>query len=234
MAKAKNRKSSAAPGGVQRDNGLIAIGAVTVAVIVLIIVLIALNQTGSQIDLSAVSVDYPVGVTEDGQPFKGDANAPILLEEFADFRCPHCASFYQETKALDDYIQNGQVKLVFLNYPVLGQASATAAQAVECALEQGPAAFWLYHDTLFENQNLGESLFNRNALKDLAGEVGLNQGDFDDCLNANQTRLAVESDVTDGSGRGVTGTPSLFINGERHNGSPDAASLSAAFDELLQ
>ena len=166
---AKRRRQAVQP-AKKIDNGLVAIIGVGVVVVLLVGGLIMFNQSATTADVAPAIVDYPVGITEDGQPYKGAADAPVELVEFADFRCSHCGDFYQETKELnEDYIKTGQLKLVFKNFPVIGQPSITAAQAAECALAQGAEAFWVYHDTLFENQTTGDTLFSRSGLKGVAG-----------------------------------------------------------------
>lgn len=232
MAKSRTRKTTS---GAKRDNGLIAIGLVSVAVVVLIGALVAFNQASNRIDVSTVSVDYEVGITPDGQPFKGAADAPITVEEYADFRCPHCADFHTEFKEIEDeYVQTGQVRLVFRNYPVLGQASTVTAQATECALDQGAEAFWVYHDTLFDNSNIGETLYTRDGLRSVAEQAGLDINAFNNCFNANRKVAEVQQDLASGTNLGVTGTPTIFINGTRHNGARDAAGLRSVFDAMLE
>ncbi len=230
---AKRRQTTAQKGKV--DNGLIAIIGVGILVLLLVVGLVMYNQSTSQADITVPEITYPVGVTEDGQPFKGAADAPVEIIEFADFRCSHCAAFYREFKELEeDYIHAGKVKLIFKNYPLLGQASVNVAQAVECALDQGPEAFWMFHDVLLDNQNLGDTFFSRSSLKKVAQDIGLDSGNFNRCFDANRQYVQVETDLAEGRVSGVSGTPTLFINGEQFTGRfDDAGSLQDAIDQAL-
>lgn len=231
---AKSRSARKKSSGSKIDGGLIAIGGVTLVVIALVAGLIAFNQSATQATVENVTVDYPVGVNEAGQPFKGSPSAPIILEEFADFRCPHCADFYTDFKPLvDEFVKTGQVQLVFMNFPVMGQQSITAAQAVECALAQGPEAFWAYHDALFENRQAGDSLYTRASLIDVAEQLGLDSDAFTTCLNGNRQTAEVQKDIADGEARGVTGTPSLFLNGQRYASGRDTSTLRSTFEAML-
>ena len=95
----------------------------------------------------------------------------------------------------------------------MGPESVRAAEASECANEQGQ--FWQYHDTLFLNQ-LGENLgaFSDPTLKTFATALGLDQGEFDACLDSNRHRAVVNGDSGEAAERGVTSTPTIFINGQ--------------------
>jgi protein-disulfide isomerase len=107
-----------------------------------------------------------------------------------------------------NYIDNGKVKLVYRDFPLdLHQNARKAAEAAECADEQGK--FWEFHDKLYENQN---SLDNE-SLKQYAKDMGLNTNQFNTCLDSGKMTQEVLKDFEDGSSYGVTGTPTLFING---------------------
>ena len=83
-----------------------------------------------------------------------------------------------------------------------------AAEATECADDQGK--FWEYHDLLFANP----SALDVDSLKGYAGQLGLDTGTFDECLDSGEQSSEVEKDSEDGRASGVTGTPAFFINGE--------------------
>ena len=107
-------------------------------------------------------------------PVKGDAKAKVTIVEFADFRCPFCEQFFTNTEPqiFKDYVDTGKVKYAFRNFAFLGPASVTAADASECANDQGK--FWEYYDYLFTHQN-GENQgnFSNAYLKSFAKELGL-------------------------------------------------------------
>ncbi len=85
-------------------------------------------------------------------PFLGSANAPVTVVEYADYHCPFCEEFYAndfpdiQTK----YIATGKVKFIYQDFPFLAPDSETAAEATQCANDQGK--FWQFHDYLFNNQ----------------------------------------------------------------------------------
>jgi protein-disulfide isomerase len=97
----------------------------------------------------------------------GDPNAPVTFIEYGDYQCPFCARFFTDVEPLikDQYVKTGKVKMIFRSYPFLGNESVLAAQAAECAKDQGK--FWEYHDALYtaESQDAHEN--NGNLNRDL-------------------------------------------------------------------
>jgi len=95
----------------------------------------------------------PVGFTEEGRPFRGDLNAPIVMETFSDFQCPYCSRFANETMPglLENQITDGEVVMIFFDFPLstIHPQAAAAANAARCAGEDGAAAYWAMHDRLF-------------------------------------------------------------------------------------
>ena len=114
---------------------------------------------------------------------------------------------------LQPYIDSGKVNLVYKHSAFLGQESVWAAQAAECAADQGK--FWEYHDLLFDKQN-GENVgtFTKDKLIGYAKDLGLDTAKFDPCLQNDVTLQRVISDTQEGRNVGVTGTPTFFINGK--------------------
>ncbi len=111
-----------------------------------------------------------------------------------------------------------------------GRESRNAAQASECANEQGQ--FWLYHDYLFANvrgENVGS--FRDPNLKAMAASAGLDTAQFNACYDSGKYASAVSADEGLGRSQGVTGTPTLFVNGQRTEASYEA--LKATLDAIL-
>jgi protein-disulfide isomerase len=102
-----------------------------------------------------------------------------------------------------------------------------AAEASECADDQGN--FWEYHDLLYANQ----SAIDVDSLKGYAGQLGLDTGTFDECLDEGKQSSEVEKDLEDGQASGVTGTPAFFINGELVSGAQPFTVFQQIIDQLL-
>ncbi len=133
--------------------------------------------------------------------------------EFSDFECPYCGRHYPTLKKiLADYA--GKVRLVYKHFPLsFHPNSQKAAEAAECADEQGK--FWEYHDKLFENLVGGYGL---DKFKQWAKDLDLNSKKFDDCLDSDKYAAKVAADTQEGADKGVTGTPANFVNGQLISG----------------
>lgn len=111
-----------------------------------------------------------------------------------------------------------------------GSESRNAARAADCAAEQGQ--FWRYHDFLFANvQGEGVGSFRDARLRAMAEAAGLNLGEFNACYDSGRTAASVDADINKARTLGVTGTPSIFINGQPV--SPDYNQIKARVDQLL-
>ncbi len=215
--------------GISTTQILVVVG----TAVLVVAVLVALNINRFR-PAPANTLKYPVGVTADGQPYKGSPDAPLKIVEYADFACSHCADFAQSLDALAPvYIQTGKLQVVFRNFAFLTPESGPAAQAVECALDQGADKFWAYHDLLFSMQGRGSAALSNTSLKAYAGQLNLDTAAFDKCLDSGAKAAVVEADHRDGVSKGVTGTPTWFINGEIMPGALPENELRQVFDQAL-
>jgi protein-disulfide isomerase len=146
-----------------------------------------------------------------GHPALGDAGAPVVMIEYADFQCPFCGKFAREVepKLVEKYVESGMLRMEWRDFPYLGQESAGAALAARAAQEQGK--FWEYHDLLYENKSGG---FSYEKLVELAREAGLDVEQFESDLTSGRYEGAVARDFQEGQRMGITGTPTFVINGE--------------------
>ena len=150
----------------------------------------------------------------------GDPNAPVVLQVFEDFQCPSCRQYSQdiEPSVIDAYVATGKVRYEFHQYPFLDDSAATkesdqAANASMCASEQN--RFWDYHDTVFANWN-GENqgAYTDKRLVAFAEAIGLDMTEFNSCFESNKYKDQINADLNLGTQLGVTGTPSVFVNGK--------------------
>ena len=164
---------------------------------------------------------------------RGSASAPITVEEYADFQCPACALFTRTaaTELLATYVAASQVKIVFHHFAFLGLESSWAAEAAECAGEQGK--FWDFHDRLYASQ-AGENrgAFSRENLKRMGDALGLAPS-FATCVDSGRYAQVVRESTRAGQDRGVRATPTLFIGAQKIEGSPSFDELRAIIEPLL-
>lgn len=176
--------------------------------------------------------------TVDDDAVLGEANAPVTLIEFSDYQCPFCRRFFELTlpEIKKNYIDTGKAKLVFRDFPLPFHASAIpAAQAAECANEQNQ--FWAMHDKLFEKQGEqggGTIQFGADDLKTWAQELdGLNYADWETCFDSEKYTTEIEKDRADGVAAGVSGTPTVFVNGRMITGAQPYQVFAAAIEAAL-
>jgi protein-disulfide isomerase len=144
----------------------------------------------------------------------GDPDAPVMVEIFEDFQCPACRRFNEESEEplISEFVESGEVYLVFRQYPFIGQESLRAAHASLCAADQG--RFWDYHDMIFANQT-GENVgaYTQARLVAFADSLGLNVATFEACVEDEVHDEQIRTEFSQGAEMGVTGTPAIFVNG---------------------
>lgn len=219
-------------------------------IVILVVAAAALVVAGLLIIPSIRANLAPVGEIKTASPHDhpkadgtamGDPNAKVVVDVWEDFQCPACRSFSEdiEPQITQNYVATGKIRYVFRQYPFIDTGSATqeshqAANASMCANEQG--RFWDYHDLLFTNWN-GE---NAGSLSDkrlvaFAQTIGLNMDQFNACFKANKYKDQIDKDKSEGDAAGVTGTPSVFVDGKivKPGYVPTYQDLATAIDTAL-
>ncbi|MGC8878111.1 MAG: DsbA family protein [Anaerolineae bacterium] len=215
--------------GITTAQIILVIGAVVIAVALLIV----LNSSRLR-RAAGVALSYPAGVTQEGIPYKGSPSAPLKMELYSDFLCGHCADFANVLEAISaDYIETGKLQVIFRNFAFLTPESVQAAQASLCALDQSPAYFWQYHDLLYASRGGGMAAYSTVRLKAYAQELGLNIDTFNRCLDSRAKAAQVQADLDAGRQAGVEGTPTWFLNGQKHVGAMSEGDLRNLLDSLL-
>lgn len=180
----------------------------------------------------------------DGQPYAGQANAPVNVVVVEDFKCPNCKLF-EETVAPElrtKYVDTGKIKLYSMVWPFLADTrglpvddSKLAAQAAKCVYDQGGNdAFSAFKAIVFRAQENELTVWaTKVRLKDLASNVaGIDQAKFGQCLDSDATAARVDADEAQVTRAGVNGTPTVFVNGKRV--SATVADISQAIDAAKQ
>ena len=154
---------------------------------------------------------------------RGPVGAPLELVEFGDVECPFCG---RATGVLTELRRRfgDDLRYVFRHLPLpdVHPHAELAAEAVEAAGAQG--AFWAMHDRLFAHQDQLEA----GELLDHAAALGLDLGRFARELGRGTFAPRVREDVASAEASGVTGTPTFFVNGVRHEGPTTTESIAAA------
>ncbi len=196
--------------------------------------LIVLNSSRLR-QVTGTALAYQTGITEDGHPYKGSPDAPLTLTLHSDFLCSHCAQFAATLEALGpDYVETGKLQVVFYNFAFLTPESIQAAKASLCALDQGAAAFWRYHDVLYGSRDGGMVAYSNSRLKEYARQLGLDVDAFSKCFESDAEAARVQADLDAGLQQGVEGTPTWFLNGQIHVGAMSESDLRRLLDDAIK
>jgi len=175
-----------------------------------------------------------IDVSVDDNPYIGPKNAPVTIVEFSDFQCPFCVDFYEKTYRPLMQKYDGKVRFVYRDFPLnaLHSDAEKAAEAANCALQQGPDKYWALHDAIFKNQRI--TGIGLAAIATMAKTIsGLDTVKLDECIKSGKMADEISKDVQDAKSYGVTGTPTFFINGHRLVGAQPLASFSSIIDKLV-
>ncbi|TML69704.1 MAG: Na+/H+ antiporter NhaA [Actinobacteria bacterium] len=167
-------------------------------------------------------VDLYIDVDPERDHIRGPLDAPVTVVEYGDFECPYCGRAEPVMRELlRDF---GDVRYVWRHLPLndVHPNTQLAAEAAEAAADQG--AFWEMYDLLLEHQDA----LRPGDLMDYAEQLGLDAERFAKALREHTGASRIAEDVDSADLSGVSGTPTFFVNGRRHYGAYDIATLSAA------
>ena len=222
-------KIAARRGRRRRTSWQLVIG--VAVLIVAVVVGVAIQSSRNRSSGSVVRPAHALG-PNNGE-VRGNASAPVLVEEYGDFQCPHCRDFQRNVvPTIDQLVNQGKVRFVYHPIAFIGPESTTAANAATCAGDQGK--FWQYHDALFAAQGPENSgTFSTAELQRIAQQVGVSGDKFNTCLNNGTYNNWISKITDDASRRGVNATPTVLVNGKQ---APDAVTpqgLQAAVNAAL-
>lgn len=143
----------------------------------------------------------------------GPVDAPVTIEEFADFQCPPCGLLHPILKTMEKEF-GSQLRVVFRHFPLAQthQHAVPAARATEAAGMQGK--FWEMHDMIFENQRAWQASFDaRPIFEGYAVKLGLDIPKYQRDLTSSAVDQRITLDGRRAAALGVNGTPTVFMNG---------------------
>lgn len=214
--------------------GLWIVGGAAVITVALIVTIVLIERNSRSVDAGAYDAIPAAWIngTELGSP-----EAPVVLQAFEDFLCPHCGQFNAaaKDKLVEEFIVPGRVRFVYEFFPlqIFEPESLAAARAGLCISELANQ-FWLYHDELFFGER-GANRYSMSSLTEMARTLDVPENDFVECMGSTDTQTRISASIQNGETMGVTGTPSLFINGQQYEGSAvDYDAIKAALNAALQ
>ncbi|WP_160724385.1 DsbA family protein [Bacillus sp. USDA818B3_A] len=170
----------------------------------------------------ASDIDYS------NQPYLGDKDAPVSIIEFGDYKCPICKDFAANTIPIieKEFVDTGKAKLYFMNYSFINTDSIRSAKFAESVFKElGNETFWKFHELLYKKQPEDTKyekvdVFTEDFLIDTLKEVASDK-DVDKVVKNFESKDSEDDwnkDMDYVKKLGVTGTPTMFVNGEMFKG----------------
>jgi Na+/H+ antiporter NhaA len=175
----------------------------------------------------AATADPLLDLSEDVDPerdhIRGSDEAPVTVVEYGDYQCPYCGQAEVVVRELLDSFGD-ELRYVWRHLPLndVHANAQLAAEAAEAAAEQG--RFWEMHDKLLAHQDE----LTAPDLGRYAEDIGLDLDGFWTALRRHKPAERIAEDVASADSSGVAGTPTFFINGQRHQGAYDVQTLTTA------
>ncbi len=183
---------------------------------------------GGSVTPAALIEDLAVPVDHERDHVRGPAGARVTLLEYGDYECPYCGRAEDTVRTLLERFDD-ELTYVWRHLPLqdVHPRAQMASEAAEAAAAQGK--FWEMHDLMIDHQHDIEL----SDLRDYAQQIGLDIDRFWDDLRSRSFAERVADDVESADASLVTGTPSFFINGRRHEGAYDIETLTAKVRKVL-
>ncbi len=187
--------------------------------------MLVLTNSASQ-EYKSLRINRVFEISVEGSPYMGPENAPVTIAVFDDYECGYCARMEPTfSRLLAQYPQ--KLKLVIKQYPLRNHPRAReAAIAAIAAHQQGK--FWEVHSQIFANQKE----LSTQKLDEIAESFGLDMIQFKQDLLSQEVLSLIVRDVREGQRIGVSGTPTIFING-KHVTDRSFQSLTNLIDQEL-
>ncbi|MFD4371614.1 DsbA family protein [Streptomyces sp. NPDC058486] len=164
----------------------------------------------------------------------GRADAPVVLIEYADFKCGYCGKFARDTEPLlvKKYVENGTLRIEWRNFPIFGEESEAVARASWAAGQQG--RFWQFHKAAYAD-GAKEKGFGEARLRALAAEAGVpDLARFAKDSDGEAAREAVRKDQEQGYELGASSTPSFLVNGRPIAGAQSLETFTEAIEAAAE
>jgi protein-disulfide isomerase len=201
-------------------------------VLVIIVALIVLWRTnfGSIAAPGKIPTSTPTNPAPmDAAPALGPRTAPVTIIEYGDFGCPSCWYWYKLGVLNQLRLRYGeQIRFVWRDYPVITLLSPKAAEAGQCANDQGK--FWEFHDAVYEH----EGAIQASDLQAYAAAIGLNMSQFNECVGSGRYKDRVNAEQYEAFDHGYNGAPFFLVNNQLLRGAQPLSVFSSIIDPMLE
>lgn len=173
---------------------------------------------------------------DENDPFAiGAVDAPVVIIEYADFTCPYCSAFAENTlpALLGEYVESGHVRIEWRDLPILTDHSVETAIAARAAAEQD--LFWEFSQKMFAHTYTGSKDYDRETLIGIASGVdGLDAEAFTAALDAPELAAAVTREGQESRALGVTATPTFLVGDQVLQGAQSTEAFRQVIDAQLE
>jgi protein-disulfide isomerase len=184
----------------------------------------------SRLNLESQSTSTTAETFATDYPSLGPETAPVVIVEYGDLGCPACWAWHKLGVLKDIRAKYGdQVRFVWKDFPVVTLASPKAAEAAQCAHEQGK--FWEFHDLIYDGDNPGA--IGQNDLNAYAVKIGLDLDQFNECIDARRYRDKVNNQQHEAFEIGFNGSPAFLVNDQPFVGVQRFEVFEKVIDSLL-
>ena len=212
--------------------GVLAIGIVVTAVL--------LGRAGRAERVPTASTNITVGGTSvpfnvDGSAVQvGRSDAKVTMDLWVDYSCPHCQEFEADSSdVITQKVAAGTLKVRYHNIQIVTAYGTQAGSAGACVATYAPDQWWAFNTALYANHSSETDGWKGPELADFATQQGITNSDAQSCIR-DQRYTSWITDNTSAAGQaGVTGTPTLFFNGEKAD-TVSGTALGTKIDELAK
>ncbi len=203
----------------EQRNKILIVGGLVVVALVLGAIIILPGLVNANTPVGEIVQITPVAYPQADGRALGPTDAKVVVEAYEDFQCIACEGYSKsiEPLVIQNYVETGKIRYEFRHYPFLDDRSSIkesdqAANASMCASDQG--RFWDYHDILFANFGEGAGAYTDRRLAAYAEAIGLDMAAFNACYKDEKFDDVIQQDMADATSLGVSGTPTIFVNGK--------------------
>lgn len=214
---------------------------VMIITLIIVAILIALGLMNNN-DTSQSNVEETIDREPpiDGQPTLGDANAPVTVVEFGDFKCPACKAWGDGvfSQLESEYVDTGKVKFSYINVLFHGEESKLGSLAAESVYKQNPDAYWDFHKELFNEQptvNDDSQWLTQDKVIEVANRVSnIDTDELKEAIDNNSEINEVNKDSELVTEFNIQFTPTIIVNDTMIADPFNYEEIKTAIDDALE
>lgn len=222
----------------RRITQAIVVGVVAIVAIGIVASAILLGTAGRKANVPSASTEVTVGGTTvpfgvDGSAIQvGKDDAKVTMDLWTDYSCPHCQSFEADSSdVITAKVSSGELKVRYHNIQIVTSYGTQAGSAGACVATYAPDQWWNFNTALYANHSSETDGYQGSELADFASQQGITNSDALSCIRDERYTSWISDNTTAAGQAGVTGTPTLFFNGQKSE-TVSGDALGAKIDEL--